>query len=56
LLQDNKISALFTQQYCIVFSKNNTLKDNKLSLKKQKLILDLKLSYLDNYYKKNFKK
>ncbi len=44
------------QQYCAVFSKNNILKNNKLFLKKQKLILDLRLFYLDNYYKKNFKK
>ncbi len=44
------------QQHCIALSKNNTLKNNKLFLKKQKLIFDLKLFYLDNYYKKNFKK
>ena len=47
---------LFTQQRCALFLKNNTLKNNKLFLKKQKLIFDLKLSYLDNYYEKNFKK
>ncbi len=56
LLQDNKINILFIQQYCTVFSKNNTLKNNKLFLKKQKSIFDLKLFYLDNYYRKNFKK
>jgi len=55
-LQDNKISILFTQQHCATSSKNNTLKNNKLFLKKQKLIFDLKLFHLDNYYKKNFKK
>jgi len=44
------------QQYYALFSKNNTLKNNKLFLQKQRLILDLKLSYLNNYYKKNFKK
>jgi len=37
-------------------SKNNTLKNDKLFLKKQRLIFDLKLSYLNNYYEKNFKK
>ncbi len=56
LLQNNKISVLFTQQYCAAFSKNNILKNNKLFLKKQKSILDLRLFYLDNYYRKNVKK
>jgi len=44
------------RQYYIASSKNNTLKDNKLFLKKQRLIFDLRSSYLNNYYKKNFKK
>jgi len=44
------------QQRCVLSSKNNTLKDNKLFLKKQKIIFNLRLSYLDNYYEKNFKK
>jgi len=44
------------QQRRVLFSKNNTLKDNKLFLKKQKLTFDLKLFYLNNYYEKNFKK
>ena len=56
LLQDNKISVLFIQQYYTVFLSNNTLKNNKLFLKKQKSIFDLRSFYLDNYYKKNFKK
>jgi len=37
-------------------SKNNILKNDKLFLKKQRLALDLKSFYLNNYYKKNFKK
>jgi len=44
------------QQRCALFSKNNTLKSDKLFLKKQRLIFNLRLSYLDNYYKRNFKK
>ena len=56
LLQNNKINIFSIQKYCIVFSKNNILKNNKLFLKKQKSTLDLKLFYLDNYYRKNFKK
>ncbi len=56
LLQNNKISILFTRQRCVVSSKNNILKNNKLFLKKQKSILNLRSFYLDNYYRKNFKK
>jgi len=44
------------RQRCTLSSKNDTLKDDKLFLKKQRLILDLKLSYLNNYHEKNFKK
>jgi len=44
------------QQRRTSFLKNNTLKDDELFLKKQKLIFDLRLFYLNNYYKKNFKK
>jgi len=47
---------LFTQQHRVSSFKNNTLKDNKLFLKKQKSIFDLRSFYLDNYYEKNFKK
>jgi len=55
-LQDNEINASFMRQRCASSSKNNTLKNDKLFLKKQRLTFDLKSSYLDNYYKKNFKK
>jgi len=44
------------RQRCTSSSKNNTLKNNKLFLKKQRLTFDLKSSYLNNYYERNFKK
>jgi len=55
-LQNNKINASFMRQRRILFLKNNILENNKLFSKKQRLTLDLKLFYLNNYYKKNFKK